>query len=278
MRETMDRRAEEGYSASWPTEGSSGEKTVTETEWLNCTDPTPMLEFLRRSTPPARRKEDHRRLGHSYLPDSDYYLPDLGRKVGLFVCACLSRSPSKQAVEESLLFREYERYCDGLAPWAAVEEAYWTCIKREQERIAEEDRKNNSVTSVHWMETSEYFADPDLIRQAAEQAVGGKNADGFAGERRLQCGFIRDIFNPFRSVTISPAVLAWNDAAVVRLAQAAYEERQLPAVTLDNERLAILADALEEAGCTDAEFLAHLRGPGPHVRGCWAVDIVLGKS
>jgi hypothetical protein len=37
-------------------------------------------------------------------------------------------------------------------------------------------------------------------------------------------------------------------------------------------------DALERAGCTDAELLGHLRGPGPHVRGCWAVDLVLGKS
>lgn len=116
---------------------------MTEQEWLACTDPRPMLAFLRRSTPPARRREDQR------------------RKVGLFVCACFYRSPTKQDVEECLLFREYERYCDGLVPWAAVEEAYWTWIKREQERIADEDRKNNSVTSVHWMWPSEYFAEPD---------------------------------------------------------------------------------------------------------------------
>jgi hypothetical protein len=65
---------------------------------------------------------------------------------------------------------------------------------------------------------------------------------------------------------------------VVRLAQAAYDDRHLPAGTLDNGRLAILADALEEAGCTDADVLGHLRGPGPHVRGCWAVDLLLGKA
>jgi len=108
---------------------------VTEKEWRECTDPTPMLEFLRRSTPPARRRGDHRRYRR--------------RKGCLFVCACFYRSPSKQDVEECLLFQEYEKYCDGLAPWAAVEDAYWTRIKREEERIAEEDRKNNSVTSVH---------------------------------------------------------------------------------------------------------------------------------
>jgi hypothetical protein len=91
--------------------------------------------------------------------------------------------------------------------------------------------------------------------------------------------FVADIFgNPFRPVVISPALLAWNDALVVRLAQAAYEERHLPEGTLDNTRLLILADALEEAGCTNADILGHLRGPGPHVRGCWVVDLCLGKS
>jgi hypothetical protein len=90
---------------------------------------------------------------------------------------------------------------------------------------------------------------------------------------------LRDVVgNPFRRVVPSPAWLAWNDATVARLAQAAYEERQLPEGTLDNGRLAVLADALEEAGCTDAGVLNHLRGPGPHVRGCWAVDLCLGKS
>jgi hypothetical protein len=210
-------------------------------------------------------------------------------------------------VEECLLFQEYEKYCDGLAPWAAVEDAYWARIKREEERIAEEDRKNNgssafkcehrgfngraawrgpascrlctfprknqnnSVTSVHWMGPSEYFADPALIRQAAERAAGGKNADGFAEERRLQCGFVRDIFNPFRPVTIDPTWLAWNDGTVVKLAQAIYDERVF-------DRMPILADALEEVGCQHPDILGHCRQPGEHVRGCWPVDLILGKS
>ena len=65
---------------------------------------------------------------------------------------------------------------------------------------------------------------------------------------------------------------------VLGLAQTAYEERVLPGGHLDPARLAVLADALEEAGCTDAEILDHLRGPGSHVRGCWALDLVLGKE
>jgi hypothetical protein len=73
-------------------------------------------------------------------------------------------------------------------------------------------------------------------------------------------------------------VLQWNDGTVRRLAEGAYEHRLLPSGTLDLARLAVLADALEEAGCDQADILKHLRGPGPHVRGCWAVDLLLGKE
>jgi hypothetical protein len=62
---------------------------------------------------------------------------------------------------------------------------------------------------------------------------------------------------------------------VLALAQTAYDDRLLPAGTRDPDRLAILADALEDAGCDNAEILSHLRGSGPHVRGCWVVDLLL---
>ena len=68
-----------------------------------------------------------------------------------------------------------------------------------------------------------------------------------------------------------------SDARSLLMARAAYEERFLPSGELDPARLSVLADALEEAGA-EGELLAHLRGPGPHVRGCWAVDLVLGKA
>jgi hypothetical protein len=64
---------------------------------------------------------------------------------------------------------------------------------------------------------------------------------------------------------------------VVGLAQAAYEERELHSGALDPARLSVLADALEEAGCTGPDILNHCRRPGVHVRGCWVVDLLLGK-
>jgi hypothetical protein len=95
-------------------------------------------------------------------------------------------------------------------------------------------------------------------------------------ESREQTNLLRCIFgNPFRPVFARPA---WRTGQVVALAQAAHDQRELPAGALDIARLAVLADALEEAGCTNSDIFDHLRGPGPHVRGCWAVDLILGKS
>jgi hypothetical protein len=83
---------------------------------------------------------------------------------------------------------------------------------------------------------------------------------------------IREVLdNPFRPVQIERAWLSWNNDTVPKLAQTLYDERAF-------DRLPILADALEEAGCTDIAILEHCRGPGPHVRGCWVVDVLLGKS
>jgi hypothetical protein len=98
-------------------------------------------------------------------------------------------------------------------------------------------------------------------------------------QRVILCDLLREIFdNPFRPVTISPTYRSWNDATVVRLAQATYDNRILPAGTLDNARLAVLADALEEAGCSDEHILTHLRSGGEHYRGCFVVDALLGKN
>jgi hypothetical protein len=95
-------------------------------------------------------------------------------------------------------------------------------------------------------------------------------------EKRAQAVVLRDIFgNPFRAVALDPT---WRTPAILRLAEAAFEERELPSGLLDPARLALLADALEEEGCTTAELLTHLRSGGEHVRGCWVVDAVLGRE
>jgi hypothetical protein len=97
---------------------------------------------------------------------------------------------------------------------------------------------------------------------------GGDTGFGLAGCLPI----IADLFgNPFRPVSLEPAWLAWRDGTVRRLAAAIYEERRFA-------DLPVLADALEEAGCDNPDILDHCRGGGEHVRGCWVVDLILGKG
>ncbi len=98
---------------------------------------------------------------------------------------------------------------------------------------------------------------------AVEWTMG--NWDELPGGERI----IRDIFgNPFRPVSCDPA---WRTSTAVSLAEGIYADRAF-------DRLPILADALQDAGCENADILTHLRSDGPHVRGCWALDLVLGKE
>jgi hypothetical protein len=104
-------------------------------------------------------------------------------------------------------------------------------------------------------------------------AVKGVDPDNFdtvrAEREKYECKLIRCIFgNPFHSVTMDPA---WLTPKVKTLAHAIYDDRAF-------ERMPELANALAEAGCSNQDILTHCRGPGPHVRGCWVVDLVLGKE
>jgi hypothetical protein len=84
---------------------------------------------------------------------------------------------------------------------------------------------------------------------------------------------MRDVLgNPFQTPSLQAA---WLTSTVTSLAQSAYQERILPEGLLDPNRLGVLADALEDAGCLERNVLGHLRSPGPHVRGCWPLDLVL---
>jgi hypothetical protein len=103
-------------------------------------------------------------------------------------------------------------------------------------------------------------------------------AEVVAAEWRRLAAIVRDLFNPFHPVAVDPAWLTWHGGTVVELARLAYDERELPRGTLNKVRLAVLADALEEAGCADEHVLDHLRGPAEHVRGCWVVDLILGQG
>jgi hypothetical protein len=177
------------------------------------------------------------------------------RKLRLFGVACSRRvwgqlhGLARAAVEVA------ERFADGWAGPEALRAARLAC--------------QSAGGSAAW-----YAA-------ASSPAVAARNAalsaSHLPGEPEAQAALLREIFgNPFRPPPpLAPDVLGWNGGSVVRLAQAAYDDRLLPEGTLIPARLVALADALEEAGCADGGLLAHLRGPGPHVRGCWSLDPLL---
>jgi hypothetical protein len=105
--------------------------------------------------------------------------------------------------------------------------------------------------------------------KAWSAVIWSASSDQLKAEKAAQCLLWRDVFgNPFRPIALNTS---WKLPAIVQLARSLYEERRF-------EDAPVLADALEEAGCQDAAVLGHCRGPGPHVRGCWVLDMVLGKE
>jgi hypothetical protein len=211
---------------------------MTEADWLAAADPRPMLDFLSAN---GRLTE---------------------RKARLFACACcrriwhlLTHERSRKAVEVA------EQYAGGLASMNDLNAA---C--------------DNAWDFVGWGGAS--LTPADIAAACTAEAMSGAVVarDILTCRAVLvgPCDLLCDIIgNPFRPVAISPT---WQTPQVVALAQATYNERELPSGTLDGARLAVLADALEDAGCDKPDLLDHLRGPGPHVRGCWVIDLLLGKE
>jgi hypothetical protein len=128
--------------------------------------------------------------------------------------------------------------------------------------------EGHAINALSWLGKHDEQFDPGaVVRQclfATDGLTGGQGA-----EREAQRVLIVDIFgNPFRPVALDPR---WRTADVTGLARTIYEDRAF-------DRLPVLADALMDAGCADEQIIGHCRGPGPHVRGCWVVDLVLGKE
>jgi hypothetical protein len=171
--------------------------------------------------------------------------------------------PGKQPDKEQLTtaWKEAERAVDGLVPssrpfWAAraVVSAtepteVWWAARGAVELWLDALNKSDPATGV-------------TVKRGARKAEAGAMA-----------ALLRELIgDPFHPVVLDPTV---RTPTVQALAQSAYEERQMPSGELDPQRLVVLAAALEDAGAPGA-LPAHLREPGPHVRGCFAVDACLG--
>ncbi len=238
---------------------------MTERQWLESADPALLLRFL-------------------YGRASD-------RKLRLFACACCRRIWQVIASESSPQEIEVgERYADGLSDSRELRE-----FRSQLGARGGYSSGWAANTALHAVLNVNAFRSADaavsslgnffdyLLREEKSDELEGDDLHEAANTSIIECEKLvfvfRDLFgNPFRPISLDPSWLAWSAGRIGQLAQTAYEDRHLPEGTLDPDRLAVLADALEDAGGTDAAILEHLRGPGPHVRGCFVLDLFLGKE
>jgi hypothetical protein len=222
--------------------------TLTESEWQGCTDNA--LEML--WTLHAGGKVMRTKVGR--------------RKLRLFACGCCRRiwkllrhRRLRDTVEIA------ERFSDGKATKKELERAFATARKIRSEKIA----AGLVIYTTHHMPFEAAFG-TTLLTTNFEKGKGNPTTNAFLPHTIL-CDLLRCVFGkPFAPIERS-CTTAWTNSIVRALSHGIYEDRAF-------DRLPILADALEEAGCTDDAMLSHCRGPGPHVRGCWVVDLLLGKA
>lgn len=227
---------------------------MTEQEWMECNNPQKMLAYLRWKA-------------------SDRKLTLFKTAIGRHIWHLLEDETCRHAIVSA------ERFAEGL-------------ITREELREAIPPRTSNYAGTIAFLsrEAAVYVAclgrennpEVDACRyaQVASQAVAGtlvgevcwatRCSPAMAVEYARHASLVRDIFGPlpFRRATIDPA---WLSPSVTQLAQTIYEERAF-------HHLPIFADLLQESGCTDADILNHCRQSSEHVRGCWCLDLIIGKE
>jgi hypothetical protein len=213
---------------------------MTEVDWFAGTDPQGMLEHLE-----GKASQ---------------------RKLRLFACACCRQNPvwcyltepeSRNAVEAS------EQFAEGLVTRDQLTAAML---------LAPPGHRTGGGTNPRRL---------SLASQALRAALATTRADSWQAAMETlrltmnlldsaQGPLLLESFGvlPFRPALIDPVVLRWNDGTIPKLAQVIYDEQAF-------DRMPILADALQDAGCDDEELVSHFLGTGPHCRGCWALDAVL---
>jgi hypothetical protein len=200
------------------------------------------------------------------------------RKLRLFAVACCRRiwhlltDGRFRGVVESA-----EQFADGLATREAMRTAdsVWMTGQGDAWQAVVGTTFTDSDIAPGYGPDTWPVANVKHVARKVLRLSGNRKEETDAQRAALRCLF----GNPFRPPSPLPQfVLTWNDGTVRRLAEAVYEERHLPEGTLDGGRLAILADALLDVGCDHEELIQHLRSEGPHVRGCWGIDLILNRA
>lgn len=251
---------------------------MTKTEWLSQNDPARLILHLRLRT---RHLASH-------------------RKLRLFGCAALRHiAASMQNSDLVAVCAGVETWCDAPNNRAAVRDSraavrllqrgfvlppdMWDVCRTYTYPIIPNDVARGARPLFLAVLSSRLLT--TTSRSVRERRVSGRIAGQMsrflieaAGttETEVHVQLLHDIFAPPAAAKTSNSLP--ENGTISNLARAVYEDSRPRDGQLSADRLAILADALEEAGCTDEAILSHCRGQGPHVRGCWVVDLLLGKE
>lgn len=218
---------------------------MTEAEWLVCENPYHAWEILQAAGSRSRRKD---RL--AAVAGLRHFWADLSTEQRRAVIAAEQYADGEIRLAELRAAAVHvDARMGGTLPWA---------VARVTHREALDSLMNVTVLFVRVIVGGATFTNPPF-----------PDARAFAEHGRPMMAIFRCVFgNPFRKVAASPE---WRSATAVALARRMYESHNFDAMP-------ILADSLEESGCTDEAILSHCREPGSHVRGCFVVDLILGKE
>ncbi len=271
---------------------------MTEAEWLDCIHPAAMLIHLRGEVSDKEKAESRSRLhsgaGELYPGPSPFASP---ARFTRFIVACAARMRHVPVGELTAKFLEtFQSYAEGRATLDALRahfsemhagrvkgqrraadylaflggetpleagHACWNLSGAAAWALAKDSiaLTCKDTTEDDWFEWSFSGGPPDPLYQATARAEGCAQAE-----------LLREVIgNPFRPTRVDLTWLRWNDGVVVRLARQIYADNTF-------DQIPLVADALEDAGCSERHILDHLRGASAHVRGCWAVDLILAQD
>lgn len=232
-----------------------------EFEWDRCEKPRRMLAFLAANCQPSPRK------------------------LRLFACACVRRGADLSHWPEwRELMDVAERYAEQLVQLEEVESLCLPQAYCAAARLPDCGDREDALVAELAMSATRLALHRDALQSAlgaSDYSIKTDIADGYpASTTELgQCDLLRDIFgNPFATLEIDSHLLTWNDAAIPNLAKSIYDARDAVGGQLGATRMRILADALEQAGSASSALVNHCRLLRPHVRGCWVLDLLLGKA
>jgi hypothetical protein len=271
-----------GYDDGIETYRRDWSAVIDEAWWNRCTDPRALVAAV-----------------PYFAPDGSPLFKDRGRRFWLCACAAGRFCHERYKGRAGPVFDVLERFADGPADGAELTAARDTHLANDPADpwpfyspdwpfpYPFEDNPGDPPTPFWQHSTPDSFARAivceafDELRQVPVNTYpGGQHfsPDDPAEFERLSAAaaarlvrLVRDVFgNPFRPVRLDASWLQWHDGTVPKLARVIYDRRAF-------DRLPLLGDALSEAGRADDDILAHCRQPGEHVRGCFVVDLALGK-